>query len=81
MSGLLVDHSKKGPLSFSSAEFYCVLNLETQKMIIKKEQNKEDNHKSNTVINLEKVCKVEPEASLPKYNKDSAFQITVNSAA
>lgn len=43
---------------------------------MKKEKNHEDTHKGNIIIPLEKVTRIEPEESLPKFNKDSAFAVT-----
>ena len=59
MAGLLVDHSQKG--MSNSAEYHTLLDLQSKKLILKKNIKFKDNDKQNIIIQLEKVYKVDLE--------------------
>ena len=59
MAGLLVDYSQKG--MSNSTEYHTFLDLQSKKLILKKNKKFKDNDKQNITIQLEKVYKVDPE--------------------
>ena len=68
---------KNDPLSlFKTAEIAIVVNLDSEKMILKKFQSDADDDKTNQVYGLEKIIRVDPIEPLKGFAMNSAFSLT-----
>ena len=61
---------------FKTAYIALVVNLESEKLILKNFQNDADDHKDNQIYGLEKIVRVDPIEPLKGKPMNSAFSLT-----